>query len=358
MHAPPQGEWRKGMMASAQEGGERAATGARVKEVDLVFEGGGLKGLALVGAYAVLEERGYSPQNMAGASAGAVVAALVAAGYTPAELCETVAGCDFERLKDRAWEDWLPIFSKTVSIFKDRGIYEGEAFLRWMTGLLEAKGVRTFGDLVRRPEAELRYRYKLQVIASDLTEERLLVLPRDAHWLGLDDPDELSVALAVRMSMSIPIFFEPVSFTNPKTGRDHLIVDGGMLSNFPVWLFDAEAPSWPTIGVRFIEDDPRAPLATSRVRGGLFKLVDYARSLVETMMEAHDRFYIEETDFHRTIAIDSLSVKTTEFDLSGERARALYASGRAAAETFLGSGWDASTAGEKPPSRDHVHPEP
>jgi NTE family protein len=192
-----------------------------------------------------------------------------------------------------------------------------------MTGLLEAKGVRTFGDLVRRPEAELRYRYKLQVIASDLTEERLLVLPRDAHWLGLDDPDELSVALAVRMSMSIPIFFEPVSFTNPKTGRDHLIVDGGMLSNFPVWLFDAEAPSWPTIGVRFIEDDPRAPLATSRVRGGLFKLVDYARSLVETMMEAHDRFYIEETDFHRTIVIDSLSVKTTEFDLSGERARAV-----------------------------------
>jgi NTE family protein len=141
--------------------------------------------------------------------------------------------------------------------------------------------------------------------------------------------------MAVRMSMSIPVFFEPVSFTNPKTGREHLLVDGGMLSNFPVWLFDAEEPLWPTIGLKFIEEDPRAPLATLGSGGGLLKVVDYARSLVETMMEAHDRFYIEETDFDRTIAIDALGVGTTEFDLPRERAMKLYDSGRAAAEKFL-----------------------
>jgi len=263
------------------------------------------------------------------------VAALVAAGYTAAELRETIMEFDFNSLKDRAWEDLLPVLSRTVSVLKDRGIYEGETFLEWMTGLLETKGVRTFGDLVRRPEAELRYRYKLQVIASDLTEQRLLVLPRDAHRLGIEDPDELSVAMVVRMSMSIPVFFEPVSFTNPKTGREHLLVDGGMLSNFPVWLFDAEEPLWPTIGLKFIEEDPRAPLATLGSHGGLLKVVDYARNLVETMMEAHDRFYIEETDFDRTIAIDALGVGTTEFDLPRERAMKLYDSGRAAAEKFL-----------------------
>ena len=310
-------------------------TEGHAKNIDLVFEGGGLKGIALAGAYSVLEERGYRPQNMAGASAGAIVAALVAAGYTAAELRESIIKFDFNGLKDRAWEDLLPLFSRTVSILKDRGIYEGEAFLEWMTRLLEAKGVRTFGDLVRRPEAELRYRYKLQVIASDLTEQRLLVLPKDAHRLGIADPDELNVALTVRMSMSIPVFFEPVSFTNLETDRKHLIVDGGMLSNFPVWLFDAEEPLWPTIGLKFIEEDPRAPLATLGSHGGLFKVVDYARSLVETMMEAHDRFYMEETDFDRTIAIDALGVGTTEFDLPRERAMELYYSGRAAAEEFL-----------------------
>ncbi len=111
-----------------------------------------------------------------------------------------------------------------------------------MRDLLEDKGVRTFGDLIRREDAELEYRYKAQMIASDLTERRLLVLPWHAPKLGIDDPDDLDVALAVRMSMSIPIFFEPARFVNAKTGGEHLIVDGGMLSDFPVWLFDAEEP--------------------------------------------------------------------------------------------------------------------
>src|SRR5918993_4615035 len=340
------------MMASEVSPTQRLQTEGHAKDVDLVFEGGGLKGIALVGAYSALEEHGYRPQNLAGASAGAIVAALIAAGYTPAELREVIGALDLPSLEDPR-KGRLPVFSRTVSILEHRGIYEGKALLRWLTSLLEAKGVRTFGDLVRRPDAELRYRYKLQVIASDLTAERLLVLPRDAHWLGVEDPDELEVALAVRMSMSIPLLFEPVSFTNPKTGREHLLVDGGMLSNFPVWLFDAEEPLWPTIGVKFIEEDPRAPLGTSRVRGGVFKLVDYARSLVETMMEAHDRFYLEQTDFDRTIAIDPMGVGTTEFDLSGERAMKLYDAGRSAAEAFLSSGWDASSA--RPGRKDLVH---
>ena len=88
-------------------------------------------------------------------------------------------------------------------------------------------------------------------------------------------------------------------------------------------------------GVKFIEEDPSTALGTLGSHGGVFKLVDYARSVVETMMEAHDRFYLEETDFERTIAIDALGVGTTEFDLSRERAMKLYESGRAGAEEFL-----------------------
>jgi NTE family protein len=191
------------------------------------------------------------------------------------------------------------------------------------------------------------------VIASDLSEQRLLVLPRDADRLGIEDPDGLGVALAVRMSMSIPVFFEPVSFREPETGREHVIVDGGMLSNFPVWLFDSEEPSRPTIGVKFAEEDSRAPLGTSGSGGGLFDLVDYAGNLVETMLEAHDRFYLEESDFHRTIAIDPLGVGITEFDLPRDRAMELYESGRVAAEEFLGQKRSApvAQADARPPSR-------
>src|SRR5436305_307633 len=79
----------------------------------------------------------------------------------------------------------------------------------------------------------------VQVIASDLSKERMLVLPRDARdQLGID-PDELEVARAVRMSMSIPMFFDPVVHQNPaNANEEHVIVDGGLLSNFPIWLFD------------------------------------------------------------------------------------------------------------------------
>ena len=141
--------------------------------------------------------------------------------------------------------------------------------------------------------------------------------------------------------MSIPVYFEPVRHQNPKTNREHLIVDGGMLSNFPVWLFDAEAPQWPTFGLKLVQKDPKASLAAElpqpvAPRGGVSQVVGYLRSLVDTMMAAHDRLYIEEHDFEeRTIAIDTLGVGTTEFDLSRQRALALYQSGRDAARKFL-----------------------
>ena len=304
--------------------------------VDLVLEGGGVKGVALAGAFSVLEERGYEPECVAGASAGAIVAALIAAGYTAEELREIIVGLDYSRFKDESWSDRIPFLGSPISVLKDLGVYEGSYFEAWIRGLLEEKDVRTFGDLVRREGAERRFRHKLQVIASDLTQRRLLVLPRDAMYLGLDDPDDLDVALAVRMSMSIPLFFEPVRWANPKTGREHLIVDGGMLSNFPVWLFDAEEPLRPTFGLKLVEPEPRKPLKgpVAPVEEDM-GLPGYVRALVDTMMEAHDRLYLEEHDFARTIAIDTLGVRTTEFDLSAERAKQLYESGRFAAGRFL-----------------------
>lgn len=311
------------------------------KRVDLVLEGGGVKGIALAGALAVLEKEGFEAQNIAGASAGAIVAALHAAGYTAAELRGIISKLDYDRFKDRAWEDRVPLVGRYLSILMHRGIYEGKEFLGFMDGLLRERNVRTFGDLIRdADEEEARYRYKLQVIVSDVTGRRLLVLPRDAVKLGVEAPDDFSVAEAVRMSMSIPIFFEPVKFHNPQTGREHLLVDGGMLSNFPVWLFDSEGvPEWPTFGLRLREPEPRTatladrlPEPDSRESEGI---TDYLKSLVATMLEAHDRLHIEKADYARTIAIPTLGVRTTDFGLSSERALELYESGRAAAEEFL-----------------------
>ena len=83
---------------------------------DLVCEGGGVKGIGLAGAFSVLEEHDFRPQNVAGTSAGAITAALIAAGYTAAELKDVIFGMDFLKFRDTAWEDKLPPVGKGVSI--------------------------------------------------------------------------------------------------------------------------------------------------------------------------------------------------------------------------------------------------
>jgi len=97
-----------------------------------------------------------------------------------------------------------------------------------------------------------RFKYRLHVVASNITRNELMVLPQDVAKLGLD-PDEFEVALAVRMSISIPYFFMPVRVAEAASpGAKHWVVDGGLLSNFPIRYFDSppgEAPPWPTFGL-------------------------------------------------------------------------------------------------------------
>jgi NTE family protein len=318
-------------------------TAAGAQEVNLVFEGGGVKGVGLIGALSVLEERGFHVRHVAGASAGAIVATLLAAGYSSSELLTIAQTSGFGSLRDRDWIDRIPLVGAPISIFKDHGIYEGNQLTEWMRRLLADRGVRTFRDLeVISSGARPVFRHSAQVIVSDLTDRSLLVLPRDAHKLGID-PEDLDVALAVRMSVSIPIFFEPVRFTNPRTGRQHVLVDGGMLSNFPVWLFDDEDEAGcPTIGIRLDEGDFAATDHTSRLPSlGLNGMIDFVKGIAQTMVSAHDRHYLERTNFDRTIAVPSLGVRTVDFDISPEMSRALYESGRIAAGAFLEQ-WGAS----------------
>jgi NTE family protein len=311
---------------------------------DLVFEGGGVKGIGLAGAFAALQERHVTPKGLAGTSAGAITAALVAAGYSSTELDAILKAVPFAKFEDEGPEDRLPVIGRGVSLLLKRGIYEGKFFQRWIAELLEAKAITKFGQLVDEEADNPKHRYRLQVIASDITHRRMLVLPNDAEHLGID-PDDLEIAYAVRMSMSIPVFFQPVVHRNRQTGEDHVIVDGGMLSNFPVWLFDREGqePRWPTFGLLLVEPEPKKPighrLGAEQLGPKPGSLVDYVKSLAFTMMAAHDRLYLEKATYARTIPIPTLGVGTTEFDITDKRVGELYDSGHRAASDFLDH-WD------------------
>ena len=115
---------------------------------------------------------------------------------------------DFRRFEDKSWEDHLPVVGVPLSLLLRTGIYKGEEFYQWLKGLLAEKNVYTFADLKATWEKP-KYESRLQVIASDISARRLLVLPRDAEVIG-ERWSSLEVAHAVRMNMSIPIFFQPV----------------------------------------------------------------------------------------------------------------------------------------------------
>lgn len=299
-------------------------------KADAVFEGGGVKGIGLVGAVAVAEEKGYQWVNVAGTSAGAIVAALVAADYSAAELKEVMQELDYRKFKDATFGDKIPLVGPLSSLIFEKGIYEGKYFENWIKELLRKKKVETFKDLILKEyKDDGHYRFKLRVIAADISRGRLLVLPQDAADFGIR-PEDLNVAAAVRMSMSIPFFYEPIELRDVKTNQVSYIVDGGVLSNFPVWLFDTEGsvPEWPTFGFKLVEPESESP---HQVRGPVSLLA----ALFSTMMEAHDARYIKDENFVRTIPIPTLGIKTTEFDISRERSEALYQSGRKAAEKFF-----------------------
>lgn len=331
--------------------------------VDLVFEGGGVKGIGLAGAYRELTDRGYRPDCVAGTSAGAITAALVAVGYGGAEVEQIVLhGTQFQKFADPAFLDRLGAPGEVAQFLRRRGLHSGKYFLEWMRGHLAAKGVTNFGQLRDPAAGDATRRYRLQVIASDLTGRRMLVLPRDADRLGLD-PDALGIAEAVRMSMSIPVFFEPVMQRHGVTGHEHVIVDGGLLSNYPIWLFDSPesaTPRFPTFGMLLVAPDQVAPLlprpASDASLPTLHSDVDYLKAIAETVMEAHDRFYVEQANYARTIPIPTLGVKATQFDIAPEQVRDLFESGRNAAARFLRS-WDFQSyidrfrSGGEPPSR-------
>jgi NTE family protein len=182
----------------------------------------------------------------------------------------------------------------------------------------------------------LQYRYKLRVIAADVSRERMLILPQDIVDYGLE-PDELDIAQAVRMSMSIPFFFEPVRLTHRETGEVSYIVDGGILSNYPLFLFDSPGvPEWPTFGYLLVEDPnyERHP-----IQHQIYGPLTLFAAMFSTMMDAHDKQYVRDADFVRTIPIPTLGVRATDFDLSPTRAKELYEAGRETAEAFFRT-WD------------------
>jgi NTE family protein len=312
-------------------------------KADLVLEGGGMKGVALSAAVGELMRAGYTFPRVAGTSSGAILGALVAAGIDEPALAGAMEQLRYARVPDRGFPK-VPLISEGISLLTHGGAYQGDYVHEFIREQLARLGVVTFGDL-RRTDAgadrnlEPFQRYKLVVIATDVTHGRLLRLPWDYPLLGLD-PDEQLVADAVRASVAIPLYFEPVVVTNPETGEETVLVDGGVLSNFPIEIFDrtdARTPRWPTFGVKII---PGLPDGDPELFPGVvlppLPPVKLLERVVATAIVGNDQTYLERPCVRRrTIAVDTSPVGIVEFDASPAQRDALAANGSAAVKAFL-----------------------
>lgn len=284
-------------------------------KMNAVFEGGGVKGIAFAGALKAAARHGVEWQAVAGTSAGAIAAALLAAGYTADELKQLMLhDMDFNAFKDEDIKDRFP-GGKALSVIQEYGVYEGVYFEDWMGRMLARKKVRVFNDLP----------IPLKVVAADITRKKMLVLPDDLVEYDIE-PGEFSVAAAVRMSMSIPIFFEPVQLRHHSSGKMCYIVDGGLLSNYPMWLFaDSE---YPTIGFKLVA----AGEQKIETQDGA---IDFLMSIVSTMLEANDAKHISKKDVVNTVLIPTRDYGTTQFDIDMKGKRTLVSLGEQAAEVFF-----------------------
>lgn len=325
---------------------------------NLVFQGGGVKGIAYVGALQVLQAQDLlrSVEQVAGTSAGAITAALVAVGATADEMNSILSSTDFASFMDgKGW-----IIGDTVRMVREFGIYKGDEFEQWcrqQIGTITARATGqsqpdlTFGQLAVLAEKTPGSFRKLFVISTNLTRQTAEVFSAKTY------PD-LPLWKAVRMSMSIPLFFEAVRFNG------NVYVDGGISWNYPIDLFDG-LQRQPVIGRPQVPPEVGISSETLGFSLGTKAQIDhleqygtppempitgletYAKALFNFMLDAANQLRLDPASMLRTVFIDNANVATTDFTLSDELKQKLVDNGILATSAWLKQNAEAAAAAQR-----------
>jgi predicted acylesterase/phospholipase RssA len=366
-------------------------------EYDLVFEGGGAKGVAFVGALQAFERHGHKPRRLIGTSAGSITACLIAAGYSAQEALEAIVEVTPEgkprfttfmdtpsvyndvivkdqlgpwlrtELNNPAIPDMIePMVDKLIasmievelirhltSLFLWGGWYAGDEFIRWLQEKLNVNN-RCLADTTLE-EFNQKTGRDLSVVASDLTGNEMLVLNHRTAPM-------LPTVWAVRMSMSFPFAWQEVIWRKEwgtYRGRNlegDRVIDGGLLSNFPISYFVAidenideimgEGNQTENVIGLLIDESlevPGAGDAPSQSKGGpgLIDQIDLLEAmklriygLTNTVLSAHDKAML--SAYKNLIChLPAKGIGTLEFDMTPERREAVRQAGEAAMDAFL-----------------------
>jgi NTE family protein len=321
-----------------------------VRYRNLVMEGGGVKGFAYAGALQVLDSMGIlkNIQRVAGTSVGAIQGALLAVGYTSGEIIELTAHIPLKQFNDGGW-----ILAGGFSRLRNQfGWYKGEKIAKWVEDLIAAKtgnGHITFAEL-HAQSAEKGYR-DLYITGTDLTYQMLRVFSHENY-------PQMRIRDAVRISLSIPLYYRAVLMDDSGRvyeKRDdrkllHVMVDGGVLSNYPIFLFDS---------ARYINDhsvDAKASFENPETLGLLMEMPeqiqhnmqqpgiypfaictmnDYFKALYHTLIDKANPEVTHPNRARRTIAINNMNLSGRVRKLPNKTIAALVENGREGARKFF-----------------------
>lgn len=315
---------------------------------NLVFEGGGIKGIAYLGALEVLEQKGVLQNivRVGGTSAGAITALLLALNYSLSEIKEIIWNMDFHRFMDSTWG----LIRNTDRLLKEYGWYKGDYFKRWAGNLIKQKTGSvntTFEEL-----SKLGFARDLYLIGTNLSTGFATI------YSAIHTP-KVTIVDAIRVSMSIPIFFTAV-----RNSKNDVCVDGGVLENYPIKLFDRQSFienfsketeyydkanlrdingqnkyvfNMETLGFRLDSNyeiklfERQEPPESHPINN----FYEFIKRLISTMLDGQQNRHLHSDDWQRTIYIDSLGVRTTDFGVSEALKNALVISGRNSTEKYL-----------------------
>jgi NTE family protein len=303
---------------------------------NLVFEGGGVKGIAYVGAMEVLRRKGILAgiERVGGTSAGAINATMFALGFSIAEQNRILRKLDFHNFLDDSWG----VIRDAKRLIDKFGWYKGDFFHEWIGKLIKKKlghPLATFGEMKEagRPD--------LYVYGTNLST-------KFGEVFSHEHTPTMRIADAVRISMSIPLFFTAVV-----NARHDVYVDGGMLNNFPIRLFDREKyipkkrRARLAVQTDYYRKENRRFLLDSKQEICVFRygaepvheriddFFDYVKALMTTVLEAQGNMHLHSDDWQRTVYIDTLGVATTDFGLTEAKKDRLRASGRKGATSYF-----------------------
>ena len=312
---------------------------------NLVFKGGGVRGIAYMGALEVLDEFRIveNIQRVAGTSAGAIAAAMVSFRLSVPETKKLFNSLDFKKVPQTTTSvnrlkvlQFLEDESSRRFLTK-YGWYSSEYFYHWLgstiAGQCNGNSRATFSDF-----KDFGFR-DLYIVATNVSRQR-------AEVFSADHTPDVAVADAVRMSMSIPVFFEALRFDGQKFGDGDYYVDGGLYDNFPVHIFDhpeyagrtwsyRDGVNWETLGL-FLYPDQVDGLSDSVIPQNVWEFLTLT---LRNLYHSHEvsSYQASTVDQHRTIEISDCGIPTTDFDVQqgSEKYNLLYESGRKAVYGFF-----------------------